>query len=280
MNSHTDNPRVLYLYGVVPFDQPLPQSAGTSLEPISCSGVVALVEPVSAREFSPELLEKKLQKLEWVSELARKHTAVLEEAMQHGPVVPAPLCTLFSSEHALRESLERGEQGFLSKLERLKGRQEWGCKIFCDTAKLKGQVSKDDAQLVALEAAAAAASPGQAFVLRKKRDAHLAQLVAERIDAVTDELLDSLAGLSVDTRLRALLSEATTGRKEAMVLNVALLVAAPRQAELNLLVADLAARFGGEGFLIDLTGPWPPYSFSDDEDGAPPVEDESTDDRC
>lgn len=280
MTSHTGNAQVLYLYGVVPFDQPLPQSAGAALEPISCSGVVALVEPVSASEFSPELLEEKLQKLDWVSALARKHASVLEEAMQHGPVVPAPLCTLFSSEQALRESLSRGEQGFLSKLERLKGRQEWGCKIFCDTSKLEAHVSKDDAQLVALEAAAAAASPGQAFVLRKKRDAHLARLVSERIDAVTDEILDSLAGLSVDTRLRTLLSEATTGRSEAMVLNVALLVATPRYSELNLLVDDLAARFGGEGFQIDLTGPWPPYTFSDDEEASPLVDEESPDERC
>jgi hypothetical protein len=266
VETQAGSEQVLYLYGVVPNDQPVPRGATGSLETIPLAGLTALVESVSASEFAPRVLEKKLQCIDWVSELARKHSSILEEAMRHGPVVPAPLCTLFSSAEVLRASLEVSEQEFQAKLERLKGRQEWGCKVFCDSGKLRATLGGNDSHLVALEAAVATASPGQAYVLRKKRDAYLAELASERMDAATGEMLDSLSLLSVDTRLRPLLSEAASGRSEAMALNVALLIAVSRYPELHAQVEELSARFSTEGFVIELTGPWPAYSFCDDDD--------------
>jgi len=85
-------------------------------------------------------------------------------------------------------------------------------------------VGLDDTQVLALDAAAAKASPGQAFVLQKKRDAHLAEVAAARIDAMADEAVEALEHDAADTRLRPLLSEEATGSGEPMVLNVAVLV--------------------------------------------------------
>ena len=131
MEAEVGGGQVLYLYGVVPSGQPLPASDVVPLQAIPFSTLVALVEPVPASEFSPETLEQRLQSVDWVAPLARKHTAVLEDAMQHGPVFPARLCTLFTSATALTNSLAENEQRFHEALSLLRGRQEWGLKMFC-----------------------------------------------------------------------------------------------------------------------------------------------------
>jgi hypothetical protein len=220
---------------------------------------------VCAVEFSPKTLDQKLQSVEWVAGLARKHETVLEQAMRHGAVVPARLCTLFSTAEALKRSLSDNEARFQAALARIAGREEWALKVFCDEARLREAESAEEPTLQALDAALAGASPGGAFVLRKRREARLTELVSLRLDELVDDMLDALELVSDDARLRPLLSEAAAGRERPMVLNVAALVPVSGCESFRATLADLSARYQEDGLLIELTGPWPAYSFCDDE---------------
>ena len=266
METQVSSAQVLYLYGVIPRDQLVPERQKAGLEAVAFSSLVALVEPVPASEFSGKVLDERLQRLEWVASMAQKHSAVLEGAMEHGPIIPARLCTLFSNKDTLRELLVKSEHQFHDKLEQLRGRQEWGLKAFCDETKLRPALSASDPELKALEAAAARASPGQAYVLRKKHDSLLAELVSQRTDEVLDQVIDGLEDMTIDTRWRPLLSKAASGRSQTMSLNAALLVELTARAELRSRVDALSAPFEAEGFQFELTGPWPPYSFCDSEE--------------
>jgi len=257
--------QVLYLYGVVPGGQPLPASDGVALEFIPYSGLAAVVESVSAAEFSPEILAQKLQSVDWVAPLARRHTTVLEQVLQHGPVVPARLCTLFSSVDALMSLLAEREHQFQDRLRWLEGRQEWGLKIFCQEDRLRSAIAANDPDVRALEGAAIAASPGQGYVLRKQRDGYVADIATTRIEEVVDEVLESLAGVAVELRLRSPRSGAATGRRETMVVNAALLVDIAACPALHAAAGELAALLAPEGFDLELTGPWPSFSFCDDD---------------
>jgi hypothetical protein len=225
--------------------------------------LVALVEPVSTEEFSPEALEQRLQSVEWVAHLARKHEAVLEAAMDHGPVIPARLCTMFSDVDAVKRSLAENEERFLSALARLAGRREWGLKVFCDARRSQATVAAADREVQVLDAALATAAPGHAYVLTRQRDARAAEVAAARIDEVVDEILDILGSLPVEARLKPPPPPQATGRCEPMVLNLAALVGTPAEAAFQAAIDELASRFGQEGFEFEVTGPWPPYSFSD-----------------
>jgi len=258
-----DGKQVLYLYGIVPGDQALPAGGGAPLAAIPYSRLAAVVELVSAAEFAPEILDEKLRCVDWVALLAHKHTSVLEQVLQHGPVIPARLCTLFSSARAVTDLLAQNEQQLAERLGWFEGREEWGLKIFCDEARLRATIASSDPVVLAIEAAAAAGSPGQAYVLRKKRDGCVARSVAAATEAAVDEVL-SLAAIAIDTRFRSLLSDAVSGRREAMVANVALLVDITACPALHTAVEELSARLLPEGFAIELTGPWPPYSFCED----------------
>jgi gas vesicle protein GvpL/GvpF len=259
--------RVWYLYGVVPCGQPLPSSAGVPLEVIPYCRLAAIVEPVSAAEFSPESLAQKLQCVDWVAPLARRHTTVLEQVLQHGPVVPARLCTLFSTTDALTTLLAQHAQQLQDRLRWLEGRQEWGLKIFCHEDRLRSAITTNDPDVQALESAALTASPGQAYVLRKQRDGYVADIATTRIEEVVDEVLESLAGVAVELRLRSLRSVAATGRRETMVVNAALLVDTAACAALHTAAGELTALLGPEGFDLELTGPWPSFSFCGDDNG-------------
>ncbi len=264
--------RILYLYGVVANDRTV-RPAGGALEVVSCSSLIAIVEAVPRDEFSPEALDDRLQRIDWVAPLARKHTAVLEEIMRHGPVIPARLCTLFSHASAVADALNHSSQRFHDALRLIRGRQEWSCKLFYDEAQLRAIAGADDPGLRALDSAALGASPGQAYVLRKQRDVRLAEVVAARVDAVVDEIIDAVSrevGLAIDAesacvRFRELLAEAATGRPEPMALNAALLVDVGRAEALRVLVDALRAGLAEDGFALELTGPWPPYSFCEGE---------------
>ena len=59
--------RVLYLYGVAPRGQRLPATEGLVIEAVPFSDLAAVVEPVPAAEFSSEVLEEKLQRVEWIA---------------------------------------------------------------------------------------------------------------------------------------------------------------------------------------------------------------------
>jgi len=264
--------RLLYLYGVVRTGQCCPSHADVPLQIVSQASVAAVVEPVCAREFAPETLDEKLQSLEWVARLARRHEAVLERAMRQGAVVPARLCTLFSTSEALRRSLAEHEARFLVTLRRLHGREEWGVKAFCDERQLRAALVTDDPELRILDAVIAGANPGYAFVLRKKRDAWAAELASRRLDALVDEALQRVDDVADDVRVHPLLPMSATGRDERMALNAAALVEVAAREAFQSAVAGLSARFHDDGVVFELSGPWPAYSFCDAADGGANVE--------
>lgn len=261
---------LLYLYGIVRRDAPLeaPISwGGTTLGAIVHHGLVALVETVSASEFSPEVLEVCLANVDWVARVARKHETTLEAVMQDGPVIPARLCTLFTSEQAVHELLENGEDDFVATFERIDGAEEWGVKVYCDESVVRKSTEETDSRAKAFADAANLVSPGQAHVLRKKREARIVEVAAQKTVEVSERVLDEIETLDVETCLRPLLPEAATQRHEKMVLNVAVLVLERDVAAFEKKLDALAKRLGPDGFLLDRCGPFPPYSFTRNDEG-------------
>jgi hypothetical protein len=251
---------LLYLYGIVREARPIPAALETRLELVSHGRISALVEPVADEDFSPRVLDDKLQSLEWVAAQASKHQAVLEHVMREIPVVPARLCTIFSGPAALRARLGEQEPRFDALLDALEGREEWSIKVFCHRAMLEQDIATREDLANPPNAPAA---PGMAFLYHKRRRAEIARLVDRAIDDCTDDVLDHVEHLAFDTRQRSLLSDRATGRTDAMLLNVAALL--DHGADVALAHdLDEVSRHHGERFAIELCGPWPAYSFCDE----------------
>jgi Gas vesicle synthesis protein GvpL/GvpF len=253
---------VLNLYGIVDSQQRLPVSDLARLEVIAVADLAAVVEEVPEREFAAEVLEHRFQDLGWVALVARKHEHLVEAVMECGSVIPAPLCTLFSSGEAVRDLLIANREKYQTLLARLRNRREWGLKVHCRAEALPDLLAPSDPTAQALEHALLTASPGRAYVLRKQLERRMDELVSQRIDDVVDEVLHALDAVAVDRRLRP--AQQPASDEAAMILNAAILVDAGAAAEVHAVGARLASRFGDEGFVLELTGPWPAYSFCDD----------------
>jgi len=96
--------------------------------------------------------------------------------------------------------------------------------------------------------------------------AQLAERVTERAEQVANDVLDETETLATEVRVRPTLSEAASGVAQAMVLNAALLVDLESERGMGEAVEDMARELEVQGFELVLSGPWPPFTFSEPED--------------
>ncbi len=267
---------ICYLYGITNLDNRLEAPVFASVERLPCSELAAIVEHVADDDFGPESLDRNLASLDWVARTALRHEAVLHAAMAGGPVIPARLCTVFTDAGAVVESIAGDSERLTSTLRYLQNRSEWGLKIHVDEARLDAGIDDSDPKLAALAASAIDASPGKLYLLTKKREARREEIRRERTQAAINRVLDGLESLPVALHERSLLSADITGREQPMVLNVAALVGDDDLLAYHAEVQVLTAELESEGFSIETSGPWPPYSFSqevgEDEEGSSPDE--------
>jgi len=149
----------------------------------------------------------------------------------------------------------------IENFQHIEGKEEWAVKIYCDRKALSEQIDELSEEAAALEKQIMASSPGKAFLLRRKK----ADLTVNEMDRLCknygQEFYDRLRNLSVATSLNNLLPTEFTGRKETMILNAAFLVNKGNVADFLHTVDILNKRNDNSGFIIEATGPWPPFSF-------------------
>jgi hypothetical protein len=257
----TDN-TVLYVYCMIRGGEALWVSGGDSrLYVVESPLASAVVEKVSAEQFSAAAVEAGLQSLEWVVPLARRHQNIVEQVAQCAPVIPARLCTLFSDVSALERYLERNGKQLHKMLDSLHSLQEWSIKLYCNQDRLRSVLAAADPRAQRL--IACATSPGQAFIARKRRDSFVDDLAQVRLESVASEVIQAVKETADEARERPLMSETFTGRSVPMSLNIAALVSEHRVRRLTESLSALDRSFKPEGFEIAVSGPWPPYSFVD-----------------
>jgi hypothetical protein len=222
-------------------------------------GLRALVSDVPLDEFGDDALKRNLNDLSWVSATAVAHEAVVEAAMRDATLVPMRMCTIFLDDDAVRDMLRREAAPLGDALARLRGAQEWGLKVIVDR----------EAFAAAIAAAGETPGPthggigeGAGYFAALRLDRVAREEVAAALDQRAREIHESIAALSIDSRLRPPSNRELGGYEGDMVLNGAYLVAAARTDELRARAASLAEGHGADGITVELTGPWPPYNFS------------------
>lgn len=101
---------------------------------------------------------------------------------------------------------------------------------------------------------------GTAYLLRRKEQMSDRERIRQRVSARTERLHAELAGLAVSACRHRPQDKKLSGNPGWMVLNGAYLVDDTRAAEF--VAAVDTVRANTPGFRLELTGPWPPYSFA------------------
>ncbi|HZU59159.1 MAG TPA: GvpL/GvpF family gas vesicle protein [Actinocrinis sp.] len=233
--------------------------AGENVRVLVEGSLAALVGSVDSRRFGPESLTGNLEDLDWLADKARIHDAVIAAVAASGPVVPLRLATLFSSDDGVRQLLRHRGDEFRRALDAVTGRTEWGVKAYVDPESLADTLSAQHGQ-GAGEITQRGQSAGSAYLLRRRAQLAARESAESTATAWSRQIHAQLREVCAASRLHPAQDPRLTGRKDWMILNAAYLVDQERTEPFHALVQQFTE--WQEGLNVELTGPWPPYSFA------------------
>ncbi|MEK7877738.1 MAG: GvpL/GvpF family gas vesicle protein [Pseudomonadota bacterium] len=224
-------------------------------------GLYAIVGKVKESEFSEENLKKNLADLEWIKTKAAIHEKIIEWIMSYTCVIPFKFGTIFNTEDNLKTMLDEHKEEFKRNLMDLEGKEEWGVKIYAGIEKLKGSLSQEDKELLNIDKEINSASPGKAFLLKKKKEELLNTVMNKKLNEYGQYSFERLSQYAIEKRINKLLPKEVTERNEEMILNSAFLIIKNEVEDFLNIVEALRTKYTDKGFFFDCTGPWPPYNF-------------------
>ncbi|RJQ83845.1 hypothetical protein D5S19_18735 [Amycolatopsis panacis] len=242
----------LWLYAVTRRAEPgtVTGVAAETPRAIEAAGLTAVVGDVPLSVFGDAALHRNLEDLDWLAAVARAHDTVIGALVAQGPVVPVRLTTVYRDDDGVRAVLREREAEFTRVLDNVTGRTEWGVKVFLEQEPETGSTVANPA----------ARGAGTAYLARR-RAALTAQQQQERsAGEQASRVHTRLAELAVASRLNPPQNRTLAGEDARMILNAAYLVEDDKARSFT----EAATRCDRdeETIRVQLTGPWPPYSFS------------------
>jgi hypothetical protein len=216
----------VYLYAVCRSGGGAPTEAGLadrSLRIVEAAGLCALVD--ERTDLDPAATEASL----W------EHERVVEALLAERDLLPARFGTVLQSDSAVRDWLDRHRDELARALENVAGAVELGVRVAW-TANGAARELRGDA----------AAGSGAAYLIARAAEQDRVERLAARLD-------DALGGVARDSRVRV--------TPPATSLSAAYLVARSQVDRFRARVEQLNRQLREAD--LTLTGPWPPYSFTD-----------------
>ncbi|OKJ65413.1 hypothetical protein AMK27_06540 [Streptomyces sp. CB02009] len=224
-----------------------PESEGLS------PSLAFVISRVAAHEFDERTLKARFEDLDWLEGIARAHHEVVQAIAREDTVLPLRLATLYQDDERAQEALAAQRQVFAERIALLRGRSEWGVKLYIGAAEPAKDHGADGA------GSSSTLSPGKAYLRRRRaqhsvREDHYrnAQEAAQRIDALVSRFRTH--------RVRHPAQHGELAGPEENVLNDAYLVPDDRTDSFRAALAAVAADL--DGVRVEVTGPWAPYSFA------------------
>jgi len=255
----------VWLYAVVPagpspggggsVESALAAISGVADEPLYLvpgPGVAAVAGAVPCEDFDEEPLRTHLADVTWLERTVRIHHGAVDALVRAGPVLPMRYATVYREESSVAAMLETHRERLAAALERITGRTEWGVKVYLAH---RSATESDGAR------PADQSSPGTAYLLRRKAQRDDRLQTRQRAGEEADRIHEALAAAAVENARHPLQTAEASGRGEPMVLNGAYLVDDERLPAFEKAVASCAADHGA--LRVEVTGPWPAYSFTD-----------------
>lgn len=234
---------------------------GVPVHVVEATGLSAVVASVDLAEFGEEPLRRNFEDPTWLETTARAHDGVIACLSRLGPTVPVRLATVYHDDNRVRAMLEDRHDDFWAVLRRIAGRTEWGVKVYTDS-----RAPATSASPTAEPAEDGGSGPGATYLARR-REQLSAQEAAEHTNAEhASDIHAELERVAVSAKLYVPQHPALAEEPGPMILNGSYLVDDDRTDQFTARVDSLAAEY--HGVKIELTGPWPAYSFASIEEEA------------
>jgi Gas vesicle synthesis protein GvpL/GvpF len=241
--------------------------AGATVRAASAAGLTVLVSDVDLAEFGEVALRRNLEDLEWLEGVARAHHEVIDAASKMFPLLPTRLATVYSSDESMAAVLHGRREELLAAMRRVGGRVEWGVKAYAVPESEQPEAGRPAAAPAEGGAPADAGGRGAGLAYLKRRKEQLsARAQSQRSAAVGAHAVHGhLSRHVAEARLHPPQSPQLSGDKRPMMLNASYLVGEDDGTGFASEVA--AAADAHPELALTLTGPWPPYSFTGEDEG-------------
>lgn len=230
---------------------------GEKVRRLDSADLSAIVGTVHLGEFGEEALRRNLENLDWLAVKARAHDAVISAIARSGPVLPVRMATVYLDDEGVEELLTTRRQDFVAALDRVTGRDELGVKAFADQASVAAGGSPP-------QQADTGKRSGAAYLMKRRQEIAAREQAHSVAAEEAVRLHDALLRHAVDGKQKPPGDPAVTGTRAWTILNGTYLVDRERVEEFRAAVAALQETT--TGIALEITGPWPPYSFTSDLD--------------
>lgn len=260
-----------YLYAIQPAGQ---KGAFGKMKGIDKRGVVfplrigesmeAIVSRVPLDEFGSEEISWKAQNdLQWIKEKSLLHNQVIAKSGEcfDGPVIPMKFGSIFQNEESLEKSIKENYKKFIRLFKKLRGKEEWSVKVFADEEKLKCRVVENNPLLRKKRKKIASLSPGRAYFEEKEFESEVEARKDAELQKFADEIYKCIPPYADEIKLGKILAGELTMKSEPMILNVALFIYKENRDTFLKDIDNLRGAVREKGLIVEVSGPWPPYSF-------------------
>jgi gas vesicle protein GvpL/GvpF len=229
-------------------------------------GLFLVVSDAPLSRYGEAAIERGLSDLDWVSRAAVAHEAVIESFVDADAVLPMKLFTIFHDDERAIAHVSGDLPRIRSLVRRLGRHHEWGVRVALDRTRASALATPVSTRRRNANGASRAAPPhgkddasGLAYLSRKKAQRDASMELAVRAQETVAALYDRCAAHARLSKRRSPGELPVSGGP--LLLDAAFLVPRARSRSFETLVAREARALAGQGYLLTLTGPWPPYSF-------------------
>lgn len=244
----------------------VPEVEGTGVDgesPVflwSCMDVAAVLSGASIGDFCGPAAETRMQDLSWLGPRACRHEEVIERAASHSPVLPAPFGTLFASLDSLEMLVNENHRAISGFLDHVEDSEEWA---------VKGLLDREGARKALLSICLAeqeeqidSSSPGMRYLLQQRIRAEVDRKLNHWLGETCQRIAAGLRSHASDFRERKVISNFVAEKTGDVILNWAFLLPRSGVADFHSRIARVNADHAQQGLSLEVSGPWPPYSFS------------------
>ena len=226
---------------------------GGPVEAIVEGGLLGVTNVVPASEYEEQPLNERLQDLDWLAPRAAAHQEVNAKLLDlAGAVIPLAFGAIYRGTDGVRDLLRVRAEDFADRLRAVDGRAEWIVSIEREpSTAVAGDIVRS------LDAEIAAAPPGRAFLLGKRREEALRDERRIRDAAVAEEARATIEAIAERVYREPLIDDPTA----VAVARFSALAKRDREIELGDVVQRLGASGATAGYRVRLSGPWPAYRF-------------------
>jgi hypothetical protein len=226
---------------------------GSRVEAIVEGGLLGVTSVVPAADYEEQPLNERLQDLEWLAPRAASHQEVNGRLLDlTDAVIPLAFGAIYRGTDGVRDLLRTRADDLADRLRAVEGRAEWIVSIEREDQ----SVPPGDA-VRALDAEIAAAPPGRAFLLGKRRDEVVREERRIRDVAIAEEAWAAIEVIAERVYREQLIDDPSA----AAVARFSVLAPRTREVELRDVVRRLGATGTLQGYRVRLSGPWPAYRF-------------------